>query len=164
MQTIDRYISREELTRGVSLDLERDRDRFLALFAEMRAAGELSPTEFSRLIDQHLAIPKERVLEAYRQLTARGDLPFESELYDRLRLRPVRTISGVAPFAILTGPYPCPADCIFCPDVKGMPRSYLPEEPGAARAVMARFDPYKQIKMRLETLAINGHTTDKIEL
>src|SRR5574341_1283243 len=140
-QVTDRYISREELKRGVSLDLEHAprRDAFLALFGEMRAAGALTPTEFARLIDQHVALPKERVLEAYRQLTARGDLPFERELYDRLRLRPVRTISGVAPMAVLTGPYPCPADCIFCPDAQGMPRSYLPEEPGAARALRARF-------------------------
>src|SRR6266498_4204368 len=164
MQTIDRYISREELTRGVSLDLERDRDRFLALFAEMRAAGELSPTEFSRLIDQHLAIPKERVLEAYRQLTARGDLPFESELYDRLRLRPVRTISGVAPIAVLTGPYPCPADCIFCPSAKGVPRSYLPDEPAVQRAIRARYDPFKETTARMRALENMGHSTDKIEL
>lgn len=130
----------------------------------MRTAGALTPTQFARLIDEHMAMPKERVLEAYRQLTAHGDLPFERELYDRLRLRPVRTISGVAPMAVLTGPYPCPADCIFCPDAKGMPRSYLPEEPGAARAKIARFDPFKQVNMRLETLDINGHPTDKIEL
>jgi len=164
MQTTDRYISHAELTRGVTDDLLERRDKFLALFAAMRAAGALTPTEFARLIDQHVALPKERVLEAYRQLTARGDLPFERELYDRLRLRPVRTISGVAPMAVLTGPYPCPADCIFCPDAKGMPRSYLPEEPGAARAKTARFDPFKQINMRLETLTINGHSIDKIEL
>ncbi len=66
--------------------------------------------------------------------------------------------------AVLTGPYPCPAECIFCPEAKGFPRSYLPEEPGAQRAKLARFDPFKQIEMRLQSLEINGHPTDKIEL
>jgi elongator complex protein 3 len=83
---------------------------------------------------------------------------------DRLRLRPIRTSSGVAPVAVLTGPYPCPGECIFCPEAKGFPKSYLPLEPGAQRAALANFDPFKQTAMRLQTLAANGHATDKIEL
>ena len=100
------------------------------------------------MIERHVPFPKDRVIEGYRLLAERGVIPFEQQVWERLRIHPIRTMSGVAPFAVLTGPFPCPADCIFCPDAKGMPRSYLPEEPGAARAKMARFDPYRQTAIR----------------
>jgi len=62
------------------------------------------------------------------------------------------------PVAVLTGPYPCPADCIFCPDVKGYPRSYLPDEPAVQRAKRARFNsrlPASKNPRRLAT-PVNG--------
>jgi elongator complex protein 3 len=45
-----------------------------------------------------------------------------------------------------------------------MPKSYLPEEPGAMRAYHNEFDPYRQVASRLEALEAVGHPTDKIEL
>jgi elongator complex protein 3 len=159
-----KYVTREEIKKIAPREIEENRDALIALFAKLRSAGDLSPAKVSRLIERHTLMRRESILEAYRQLTARGVIPYERQLYDQLRLRPVRTISGVAPMAVLTGPYPCPAECIFCPEAKGFPRSYLPEEPGAQRAKLAHFDPFKQIEMRLQSLEINGHTTDKIEL
>src|SRR5574341_688284 len=160
----DRHSSREELMRSAPLDIEQHREALLNLFAQVRSADNLSQYRLNRLIEQHAPLPRERVIEAYRQLTARGIIPFDRQVLERLRLKPVRTISGVAPMAVLTGPYPCPAQCIFCPEAKGFPKSYLPEEPGAQRAKLARFDPFKQTAMRLQSFEINGHTTDKIEL
>lgn len=159
-----KYVTREEIKKIAPREIEEHHDALIALFGELRAADNLSPAQVSRLVDRHTSMRRENIIEAYRQLTASGAMPFERDLYDRLRLRPVRTISGVAPMAVLTGPYPCPAECIFCPEAKGFPRSYLPEEPGAQRAKLAHFDPLKQIDMRLQSLEINGHTTDKIEL
>ena len=52
-----------------------------------------------------------------------------------IRLKPVRTLSGVTTVTVLTKPYPCPGTCIFCPDDVRMPKSYLPDEPGAMRAL-----------------------------
>ena len=49
-------------------------------------------------------------------------------------MRPVRTQSGVTPVTVLTKPYPCPGECIFCPNDVRMPKSYLSDEPGAQRA------------------------------
>ncbi len=163
-QMTTKYVTREEIKQIVPGEIEENRDALIALFAELRAVDDLSSAKVSRLIERHTLMRRESIIEAYRQLTASGVIPFERKLYDQLRLRPVRTISGVAPMAVLTGPYPCPAECIFCPEAKGFPRSYLPEEPGAQRAKLAHFDPFKQIKMRLQSLEINGHTTDKIEL
>jgi len=45
-----------------------------------------------------------------------------------------------------------------------MPKSYLADEPGAARAVQNDFDPYDQVRSRLDTYEAVGHPTDKIEL
>lgn len=81
-----------------------------------------------------------------------------------LRMKPTRTISGVAPITIFTKPYPCPGNCIFCPTQENMPKSYLREEPGAMRAESLKFDPYEQVKLRVRALKNIGHNTDKIEL
>jgi elongator complex protein 3 len=45
-----------------------------------------------------------------------------------------------------------------------MPKSYLPDEPGAMRGLEHEFDPYAQVRSRIEQLASVGHPTDKIEL
>jgi len=45
-----------------------------------------------------------------------------------------------------------------------MPKSYLPDEPGAARAFQHGFDPAAQIASRLESYRAVGHPTDKVEL
>ncbi|MBI4789004.1 MAG: tRNA uridine(34) 5-carboxymethylaminomethyl modification radical SAM/GNAT enzyme Elp3 [Chloroflexi bacterium] len=161
---IDLELARAQSNQQAVRDLEQYRDALLALFVALRETKDISATRIAQLIAQHVPLPKDRIIEAYRQLTARGAIAFEPTVIDRLRITPVRTISGVAPFAVLTGPYPCPADCIFCPDAKGMPRSYLPEEPGAQRAKMARFDPFRQTAMRLQMLNDEAHPTDKIEL
>jgi elongator complex protein 3 len=76
----------------------------------------------------------------------------------------VRSNSGVAVISLLTKPYTCPGRCIYCPTEKNMPKSYLSREPAAARALLNRFDPYKQIWMRLRALTMNGHPVDKIEM
>lgn len=145
-------------------------EELLAFFDAVRAAGKLSATQLNALMVKHVhgadgnSAPQTLVVEAYKELTAQGVIPFERELFERLRQKPTRTISGVAPVAVLTGPYPCPADCIFCPDAKGVPRSYLPDEPAVQRAMRERFDPFKSVKVRMDTLASMGHPTDKIEL
>ncbi|MCL4487010.1 MAG: tRNA uridine(34) 5-carboxymethylaminomethyl modification radical SAM/GNAT enzyme Elp3 [Chloroflexi bacterium] len=145
-------------------DIEEYSGALIQLFADLSTPTSLSPTAISRLMSKRVPLPKDRIIEAYRQMTERGIVPFDRNVSDRLRIHPVRTISGVAPVAVLTGPYPCPADCIFCPEAKGFPKSYLPEEPGAQRAQMARFDPFRQTAMRLTALEQEGHTIQKIEL
>jgi elongator complex protein 3 len=91
------------------------------------------------------------------------DLDVES-FVERLRLRPVRTLSGVTPVTVLTKPYPCPGRCIFCPNDVRMPKSYLSDEPGAQRAEGNRFDPYLQTWNRLRAYQSIGHPVAKVEL
>ncbi len=84
-----------------------------------------------------------------------------------LRTKPMRTISGVAPIAIMTSPEKCPhGTCSYCPGgiEYGSAQSYTGFEPAALRAVSHDFDPYLQTRSRLEQLKAIGHPTDKIDL
>ncbi len=81
-----------------------------------------------------------------------------------LRTRPIRSLSGIVNVSVLTKPYPCPGKCLYCPIEKGIPKSYVSGEPAVERAKKLNFDPYLQVKKRLEMLKAEGHPTDKIEL
>ena len=81
-----------------------------------------------------------------------------------LQVKPVRTQSGVATITVLTKPWPCPGQCIFCPSEARMPKSYLANEPGAQRAEHNYFDPFLQVTSRLESLKQMGHDLSKVEL
>ena len=107
---------------------------------------------------------KSQLIRAYRQLRKEGMMTRDPALERRLRGRPVRTISGVAPVAVLTEPYPCPGACIFCPNQAEAPKSYLDGEPGVLRALQFGYDPYAQTRGRIEALHAIGHHVDKIEL
>lgn len=109
-------------------------------------------------------LSKAALVAAYHEMTTRGELSPEVSLLERIRMKPVRTLSGVTTVTVLTKPYPCPGQCIFCPTDVRMPKSYLPDEPGAMRALEHDFDPYTQVRSRLEALESLGHPTDKIEL
>ena len=98
----------------------------------------------------------ERVPEEYRDIVE----PI-------LRNKPIRTLSGVAPVAVMTSPYDCPhGRCTYCPGgVKNnTPQSYTGHEPAALRAGIYEYDPFKQTKSRLEQLRAIGHRTDKVDL
>src|SRR3989339_496611 len=81
-----------------------------------------------------------------------------------LTKRAVRTISGIAPVAVLTKPYNCPGKCTFCPTEKNVPQSYLSNEPAVMRAIRCNYNPYTQVQDRLRALIANGHEPTKIEL
>jgi len=109
-------------------------------------------------------IPKHILVFAYRDLISRGEWPADPGLIRRIRMKPIRTLSGVTTVTVLTKPYACPGKCIFCPTDLRMPKSYLPDEPGAMRALQHEFDPFEQTAARLEALWAIGHPTDKVEL
>lgn len=88
----------------------------------------------------------------------------ERELLRAIRIKPRRTASGVATITVITKPWPCSGDRVFCPSDLRMPKSYLHDEPACARAEQNRFDPYLQVSSRLTALSQMGHATDKIEL
>jgi elongator complex protein 3 len=93
-----------------------------------------------------------------------GEWDADPALLRRIRKKPMRSLSGVTTVTVLTRPQACPGNCIFCPDDVRMPKSYLPDEPAAARALQNNFDPYVQVTSRLTQLTNVGHPTDKIEV
>ena len=109
-------------------------------------------------------LAKHMLIAAYRKLVESGEWPEDPALLSRIRMKPVRTLSGVTTVTVLTKAYPCPGRCIFCPTEAYMPKSYLVDEPGAARAYQNRFDPYDQVHSRILEYEAVGHPTDKIEL
>ena len=109
-------------------------------------------------------VGKHMLVAVYRQLTESGEWPLDGDLMERIRMKPIRTLSGVTTVTVLTKPYPCPGKCIFCPTDVRMPKSYLPDEPGARRGLEHAFDPFAQVQSRLEALDAVGHPLDKVEL
>ncbi|MBX3036009.1 MAG: tRNA uridine(34) 5-carboxymethylaminomethyl modification radical SAM/GNAT enzyme Elp3 [Anaerolineales bacterium] len=107
---------------------------------------------------------KAALVAAYNEMVASGTIEPDVALLERIRMKPMRTLSGVTTVTVLTKPYPCPGKCIFCPTDVRMPKSYLPDEPGAMRALEHQFDPYTQVASRIQALKNLGHPTDKIEL
>lgn len=108
---------------------------------------------------------KDQLVQAAHTFEKDGVLPFSmSKLEKILKVKPVRTGSGVAPLTVLTKPFPCPGKCIFCPNDVRMPKSYLHDEPGAQRAERNQFDPYLQTYNRLQAYKNIGHDTDKVEI
>lgn len=81
-----------------------------------------------------------------------------------LRAKPRRSASGVATVTVLTKPWPCVGECVFCPNDIRMPKSYLSDEPACQRAERCFFDPFLQVVSRLRVLSDMGHPIDKVEL
>ncbi|TXT67032.1 MAG: hypothetical protein BAJALOKI1v1_210034 [Promethearchaeota archaeon] len=87
----------------------------------------------------------------------------------KLRRRTTRSISGVSIIAIMTEPLECPGTCIYCPGKDSQPgakvaQSYTGREPAAMRSIHYNYNPFKQVRSRIEDLEAIGHKVDKIEL
>ena len=104
------------------------------------------------------------LLKAYHKIPLSKEKERKSSSANFLIKKSIRSLSGVAVISVLTKEYPCPGKCIYCPTEKGMPKSYLSNEPAVMRAILNKFDPYKQVASRIKALELAGHKTDKIEL
>ncbi|HLC79974.1 MAG TPA: tRNA uridine(34) 5-carboxymethylaminomethyl modification radical SAM/GNAT enzyme Elp3 [archaeon] len=92
------------------------------------------------------------------------------QMVQLLSIKPLRTLSGVAPVAIMTKPISCPhGTCIYCPggpkSVFGsVPQSYTGHEPATMRAISNNYDSYKQTMNRICQYYAIGHNPEKLEL
>jgi len=127
--------------------------------AELMAVKRKLAKKYGEKILSHSEILKE-----YRKKLGSATVKRQVELEKVLRKRSIRTMSGIAPVAVLTKPYPCPGECAYCPTEKDVPQSYLSNEPAVMRAIRCNYDPYKQVQLRLRALEANGHEPTKIEL
>jgi len=148
-------------------------------------------SDYSKLIEELIALPREHqdlshlkeikrtfckknkladlppnttLLREYRNLLKNWDIKKNEQIEIILRKRAIRSQSWIISVQVLTKPFPCPGKCIFCPNEKDMPKSYLKSEPWAMRAWLNQFDPHKQVRNRLLSLTQTWHKTDKIEM
>ncbi|MDR1082326.1 MAG: radical SAM protein [Coriobacteriales bacterium] len=153
----------------------------LEILTELREKGCLDDKRFAQIIHRH----NKRLSGTERQFSKKRLLPYylkvketdlarwagwnidqatEKRLCQVLRVKPRRTASGVATITVITKPWRCSSDCLYCPSDLRMPKSYLSDEPACQRAERNYFDPYLQVASRLRALTHMGHATDKVEL
>ncbi|HEX2677100.1 MAG TPA: radical SAM protein, partial [Polyangiales bacterium] len=156
-------------------DPNAHREPLRAILAELDRAlvahdSTLPPRALHAILRKHPRdgrgfFSRSEIIAGYRAFAAEQGLASdEARFLAQLQLRPVRTQSGVTPITVLTKPFPCPGQCVFCPNDVRMPKSYLSDEPGCQRAEQNGFDPYLQTYQRLLALHNIGHSTDKAEL
>ncbi len=97
-------------------------------------------------------------------------LKYLSEKPKNIITKPTRTISGVAPVAVMTKPIKCPhGKCIMCPGgpdshFGNIPQSYTGKEPATMRGIRNEFDPYLQVFNRLEHYILLNQNPEKVEI
>ncbi len=121
--------------------------------------------KIKKLVSRRFGLPRipsdAEILKAWK-----GKEGYE-ELKEILRVKPVRTISGVAVVSVMTSPYPCPhGKCLMCPGgvERGTPQSYIGFEPAAQRGRQHFYHPFRQVYARLSELNDLGHSVDKVEI
>jgi elongator complex protein 3 len=80
---------------------------------DLRSGGKLSAALRRHPIPGGGYLGKHVLVAAYRQLTESGEWAADEEFLARIRMKPVRTLSGVTTVTVLTMPYPCPGKCVF---------------------------------------------------
>lgn len=81
--------------------------------------------------------------------------------------KPSRILSGVTIVAVMTKPYSCPhGKCAYCPGGPevGTPQSYYGEEPALMRALRVNYDPYEQVRARLDQYTSLGYRPSKVDV
>lgn len=134
------------------------------ILEEVRSGSDLHRALLRNSLPEGGVVAKHVLVAAYHQLLKNGEWQPDQKVLEKIRMKPMRTLSGVTTVTVLTRPEACPGHCIFCPTESRMPKSYLSDEPGGARAVQNDFDPFRQVSSRLEAYDAIGHPTDKIEL
>jgi ELP3 family radical SAM enzyme/protein acetyltransferase len=119
----------------------------------------------------------ELILE-YQKLTENKTLQKNILLEKLLCKKPSRSISGISSITLVMSPFPngqsfsCKHNCYYCPNepahkgnnYQAQPRSYLYHEPAVRRANRNNFQAFEQMIDRMDTLYVNGHTIDKLEI
>jgi len=158
------YVDKRERWRETHLLTPDKKDLARDVLDQIRRGRDVTQTLRHYPLKDGGYLNKSMLVSIYNELVASGEMEADARLLERIRMKPMRTLSGVTTVTVLTKPYPCPGKCIFCPTDVRMPKSYLPDEPGAMRAVEHQFDPFAQVRSRIMQLESLGHPTDKIEL
>ncbi len=140
------------------------KEKFNKLYGKLQKRGDI-------------IVKKSFIVYIYQKLVKENILPNDPQFWLYIQKSPARNVSGVNSFALLLSPHPngqafsCKHNCYYCPDesIKNgaeddMPRSYLKNEPAVARGFQNGWDPYNQMMNRMNSLLMQGHEVDKLEL
>ena len=108
---------------------------------------------------------KQMLVAAYRELTESGEWQEDASLLARIRLKPVRTLSGVTTVTVLDQALSLPGQMHLLPDAMcACPRAIcrMSREPGGRWRTSSI--PTARSRSRLAALQEIGHPTDKVEL
>ncbi len=108
--------------------------------------------------------PAHELIEEYQVGIRDGRYIRDTRVWNILRKRAVRSLSGVSVISFLTKFWGCPGKCVYCPTFDTLPKSYVPNEPAVMRAVANDFDPVLQIQNRLRSLEATGHVIAKCDV
>jgi len=148
--------------------------------ADAGRAYEEALKELAEIISREPDLTNKRLIQYQKTISKRyglnrliglrqilNTLPDDLKKTLGLKIKPVRTASGIAVVAVMPPPHPCPHGvCLYCPGgvAKGTPQSYTGYEPSSKRAKENLYDPYLQVNTRLKQLEQMGHTVEKVEL
>jgi elongator complex protein 3 len=125
----------------------------------------LSIKEIDRIIKSKSSYYKLPSIPKYSEILK--FLPNESQYRRLLRVKPVKTQSGIAVVTVMPMPYDCPhGKCIYCPGGKeyNTPLSYIGTEPATKVAQKVNYDAYEQVRTKVRQLLDRGHEVSKAEL
>lgn len=113
---------------------------------------------------------KNKLAKKYNIIKVPTDVEIYLKTGANLKTKPMRTMSGVAPLALMTAPFACPhGKCVYCPGgpnsaFGNVPQSYTGHEPSTMRGKRNNYDPYLIVFNRLEQFIVNGHAPEKTEV
>ncbi|MEM4576054.1 MAG: tRNA uridine(34) 5-carboxymethylaminomethyl modification radical SAM/GNAT enzyme Elp3 [Candidatus Nezhaarchaeales archaeon] len=132
-----------------------------------KAVTENPPADASELNKLKITISKKYEVPPPKNSDILRALGYREYLEYFLRIKKVRSLSGIIPVAVMVKPHPCPhGRCIYCPGGPelGTPSAYTGLEPAGRRAREWNYDPYMQVESRIDQLKEIGHKVDKVEL
>ncbi len=141
-----------------------------ALISSLYQQNISDPEVFSRLHRKVVGefgvtmFTNDELSKLYHKMLKLGKISQNKTIENLLRQKKVRSLSGIVVVSILTKPYDCPGNCLYCPSQDNLPKSYMKNEPAVMRAILNGFDPYRQTQNRLEALKATGHPLDKINI
>lgn len=127
-----------------------------------QSIGTLDKSDFSKL--------KVRLVKKHNLKVVPTDVDIFLKTGVFLQTKPMRTLSGVAPLALMTAPFACPhGKCVYCPGGPNsafgdVPQSYTGHEPSTLRGIRNFYDPYLIVFNRLEQFVVTGHLPQKTEI
>ena len=147
--------------------INKDKDNFKKMFERMISS-----------LGKHykFKVTKVFLVYVYQKMIKHGELTNDSHFWIYIQKCPSRNLSGVNSFALLLSPHPeglvsCKHNCYYCPDETrkngaedDMPRSYLKMEPAVQRGFLNGWDACNQMNDRMNSLMLQGHEVDKLEL